>query len=282
MTNTVSQTLQQASTKLQDRSDTPRLDAEILLAHVLHKTRTWLMTWPERGLTEEETNKFHELLQQRIAGTPVAYLIGQQEFWSLSLKVNEHTLIPRPETECLVEQALSLIPPGGRFGLTDLGTGSGAIALAMARERPACHITAIEQSAEAMAIARENARDLGLGNISFHRGDWLEGMTQDHFDMILANPPYIEASDPHLQQGDVRFEPRTALRSGADGLDDIRRIIAQAKDCLRPAGWLLMEHGYRQQPQVMALLREHGFHDIRGFKDYAGQPRFVAAQKPQH
>jgi len=280
MPKTIKQTLLDATTQLQHRSDTARLDAEVLLAHVLHKTRTWLMTWPEHSLTAAEKSEFDDLLRQRIEGKPIAYLIGQQEFWSLKLKVNEHTLIPRPETECLVEQALSLIPPDAKFEIADLGTGSGAIALALAKERPDCHITAIEQSAKAMAVAQENAKTLGLLNVSFSQANWLEGIGQDRFDIILSNPPYIESCDPHLQQGDVRFEPVTALQSGAEGLDDIQQIIVQAKNCLKPFGWLLIEHGYTQQQQVLTLLQRHGFQNTLGYKDYAGQARFVVAQKP--
>ena len=280
MPNTIKQTLLVATEQLENSSDTARLDAEVLLAHVMKKTRTWLMTWPEHTLTSEEEKQFHGLLQQRIDGKPIAYLIGEQEFWSVKLKVNEHTLIPRPETECLVEQALTLIPIDAKFEIADLGTGSGAIALVIAKERPTCHITAIEQSADTIAVAQENAKQLRLANITFLQANWLVGVEPDHFDLILSNPPYIEITDPHLQQGDVRFEPPSALQSGVDGLNDIRQIITQAKYCLKGSGWLLIEHGYRQQQAIMALLHEHGFHHIQGFKDYAVQPRFVMAQKP--
>ncbi|MDH5182762.1 MAG: peptide chain release factor N(5)-glutamine methyltransferase [Gammaproteobacteria bacterium] len=253
-------------------SDSPRLDAELLLAHVLQQSRTWLITWSEKLLTKQQQQTFEGLIAQRRQGRPVAHLLGSAGFWSLELSVNEHTLIPRPETEILVETALAHIPPEANWVIADLGTGSGAIALALSSERPLCTVHAVERSTAALKIARQNASALGL-NVQFHPGSWFEPLADMLFDLIVSNPPYIPEQDLHLNQGDVRFEPGTALSSGADGLDDIRHIIHTARQYLKPGGWLMLEHGYDQGEAVVQLLRAEGYQRVDTIPDLSGQPR---------
>lgn len=253
-------------------SPTAQLDIELLLAHTLGKSRSYLRTWPERELDAEQLARFSAYLERRRQGEPVAYILGRQGFWSLDLEVAPHTLIPRPDTELLVETALGLLPVTP-LQVLDLGTGTGAIALALAAERPAWQVTGVDRVAEAVELAQRNARQLQLGNISFQAGDWFAGLSSRHFDLVVSNPPYIRADDPHLGQGDVRFEPDSALVSGADGLDDLRHIIVQAPAYLRPAGWLLLEHGYDQGASVRELLTESGFIDVQTRRDYGGQER---------
>jgi release factor glutamine methyltransferase len=213
-------------------------------------------------------------------GEPVAHLIGTQEFWSLSLQVSPDTLIPRPETERLVELALERIPSDANWRIADLGTGSGAIALAVAKERPACQIIATDKSTAALDIAKENARLNQIANVTFLQGDWLAAVKDEPpFEMILSNPPYIKEDDPHLQQGDVRFDPDSALQAGTEGLDDLQQIIEQALAHLKPGGWLLLEHGYDQQNAVMQLLQQAGYEQIEDYPDLAGQPRVAAGHK---
>lgn len=272
---TIQQALKNATAILQEASDSPRLDAEVLLAYLLKKDRVHFLTWPEEPLSQITEKFFLELVERRRQGEPVAYIIGEQEFWSLKLKVTRDTLIPRPETELLVEQALALIPQQRRCLIADLGAGSGAIALAIAAERPRCQVTGIDQSRAAIRVAESNARHLGIENVRFQQGNWLEGFGADSFDLIVANPPYVAAGDPHLDEGDVRFEPHTALVSGSEGLDDIRIIIGQSLKCLKQKGWLVMEHGYDQQEAVLKLMEQAGFRELHGIRDYAGQPRVV-------
>lgn len=267
-----------ASGALAGVSETPRLDAEVLLCHVLQKPRVFLYTWPERVLTDEEHAQFQALVARRAAGEPVAHLTGIREFWSLSLQVTPETLIPRPETELLVEEALRRIPADAPCAVADLGTGSGAIALAIASERPKCSVLAVDRSAEALAVAESNARTLALANVEFVQGDWctpLEGM---HFQVIVSNPPYIAIGDVHLQQGDVRFEPPSALVSGEKGLDAIRHIISCAKSHLEQGGWLLLEHGYDQGPAVRRLLRQAGYRAVTGCRDALGHQRVAVGR----
>lgn len=265
--------LQQASTRLAHTSDTPRLDAELLLCHVLEQSRTYLFTWPERVLTAEQINALEGVLRRREVGEPVAHILGRREFWSLELAVSADTLIPRPETELLVEAALARIPADAAWEIADLGTGSGAIALAIASERPRCRVTAVERSEAALAVARENGRCLGLGNVVFVAGSWFGPLSGRRFEMILSNPPYIPQQDEHLQRGDVRFEPLTALTSGDDGLEDIRHIIANAPAHLGAPGWLLLEHGYDQGAEVGTLLRQGGFRAVEELADLQGHER---------
>jgi release factor glutamine methyltransferase len=250
--------------------DSARADAEILLSHVLERPRSFLHAHPEHVPTPHQQQEFGHLLQRRIAGEPTAHLTGRQEFWSLPLRVTADTLIPRPETELLVSTALELGGTAAR--VIDLGTGSGCIALALAHERPAWNIIAVDRSAAALAIARTNGRDLGIENIAWHSGDWLTGISGT-FDLIVSNPPYIAAHDPHLRQGDVRFEPSQALIGGADGLDCIRRIAQQARDRLQPGGALLLEIGYDQAAPVRKLLNDAGYVNIDFKKDLQGIER---------
>lgn len=265
--------LEQAQQALAATSEQPRLDSEVLLAHALGRGRAWLYARPEHVPDPDQRAAFERLVALRAGGRPVGHLTSEREFWSLRLKVTEHTLIPRPETELLVETALALDLPADAAVL-DLGTGSGAIALALAAERPGWRITAVERSPEALASARDNAARLGLAGIRFLEGDWFAALSgRPLFGLIVANPPYVAQDDPHLARGDLRFEPRTALVSGADGLDDIRHIVAAAPDYLRPGGWLWLEHGSDQGGTVGALLRGRGFREVRLRHDLAGRER---------
>lgn len=268
--------VQLCSERLQAISDTPRLDAELLLCEVLGQPRSYLFTWPERELAPQQLGELERLVERRSRGEPVAHILGRREFWSLELSVTADTLIPRPETELLVEAALARIPADARWRIADLGTGSGAIAIALASERPACHITAVERSAGALAVARDNARRHGLGNIEFVAGSWFAPLGGRRFEMIVSNPPYIPQRDPHLQQGDVRFEPVTALVSGLDGLDAIRHLVAGAPGHLAAPGWLLLEHGYDQGEQVVALMEQAGYSGVCDLRDLQGHGRVAA------
>lgn len=260
-------------------SPSAKLDAEWLLAAALGKAPSYLRTWPEREVPAETEARYLADLQRRRQGEPVAYILGRQGFWSLELEVAPHTLIPRPDTELLVEAALQLLP-ASPAGVLDLGTGTGAIALALAAERPAWQVTGVDRVAEAVALAQRNAARLGLANSNFVQSHWFSELAGQRFQLIVSNPPYIPSGDPHLQQGDVRFEPGSALISGADGLDDIRQIVSQAPDFLELGGWLLLEHGYCQAAQVRALLSEGGFVDVESRQDYGGHLRISLGRLP--
>jgi len=281
MSMTIQQALATAVQQLTEQPDTARLDAELLLAHVLHKTRTWLHTWPEQPLSVQQLADFQQLVSRRVEGEPIAHLVGRQDFWSLTLQVSADTLIPRPETERLVELALARIPPQAQWRIADLGTGTGAIALALAKERPQSLIIATDQSAAALTVARDNARTNQLANIQFRQGDWFEALQDETgFELIVSNPPYIKETDPHLQQGDVRFEPAGALKAGPAGLDDLQHIIQGALAHLVPGGWLLLEHGYDQGDAVLQLLKQAGYEQVTDYRDLAGQPRVAEGRKP--
>ncbi|MBV1786791.1 peptide chain release factor N(5)-glutamine methyltransferase [Marinobacterium sp. D7] len=252
-------------------SDSARLDAELLLCHVLEKTRSYLFTWPERELDPDQQAQYLALLERRIAGEPVAHLTGLREFWTLSLEVTPDTLIPRPDTETLVEAALARLSDGP-YRVADLGTGTGAIALALASERPHWQVVATDRIAAAAALAERNRDRLGLHNVDVLTGSWCEPLS-GRFDMILSNPPYIDETDPHLAQGDVRFEPRSALVAAASGLADIRQIAEQARAYLKPCGWLLFEHGYDQGQPVRALLNGLGYAEVATLSDLGGHER---------
>jgi release factor glutamine methyltransferase len=252
----------------------PRLEAEVLLAHALKKPRSYLFAWPEQPLSTEQQQRFQELATRRRKGEPVAYLTGRREFWSLDLRVTPAVLIPRPETELLVEQALKRIPETGEYCIADLGTGSGAVAAAIAGERPQCRITATDLSSESLEVAESNFRSLKRNNIETAVGSWCEALpAEKRFDLIVSNPPYVAQDDPYLLQGDLPWEPQQALRSGPDGLDDIRRIIQQVPAHLTEGRWLLLEHGYQQGAAVRALLAEGGFSHINTYRDLAGHER---------
>ena len=242
-------------------SPTARLDAELLLAAALGKSRSFLHTWPERIVPSDAALKFAEYLQRRRGGEPVAYILGQQGFWKLDLEVAPHTLIPRPDTELLVEAALELLPVTPAKVL-DLGTGSGAIALALASERPAWNVTAVDRVLEAVALAERNRQRLHLNNATVLSSHWFSALEGQRFQLIISNPPYISSTDPHLVEGDVRFEPASALVAGVDGLDDLRLIVAQAPDYLEAGGWLMLEHGYDQAEAVRDLLQTRGFDEV--------------------
>ncbi len=269
--------LEQASREL--GTESARLDAEVLLATCLGKPRSYLHTWPERGIDQGELECFQRLIGRRARGEPVAHLTGQREFWSLSLEVTPDTLIPRPETETLVELALDRLPPETPLRVADLGTGSGAIALAIASERPRCQVIGTDISEPALAVARRNAQRLGLENVRFIAGDWCESLPAGYFDAILSNPPYVAEQDPHLESGDVRFEPRRALAAGSEGMDALRLIARCANDHLHRGGWLIVEHGYDQGGKVMRVLQDEGYDDISSHKDTAGLARVTLGRR---
>ena len=250
-----------------------RVDAEWLLAHVVGQPRTWLFAHASEPAAPDVVERFEVLMVRRQAGEPVAYLTGTQGFWTLELEVSPSTLIPRPETELLVELALARIPVDARARIADLGTGSGAIALAIAKERPRASLIATDASNAALEVARRNATRNRIANIEFREGDWFAPLAGETFELIASNPPYIAVSDPHLGEGDLRFEPPTALSSGADGLDAIRRIVRDAPTHLMKGGWLLLEHGWDQGEAVRALLQAAGFIDVETVQDLEGRDR---------
>lgn len=273
---TIGQWLDQATVNLD--TDSARLEAEVLLAFVLGKPRSYFRAWPEKHLTKMEYEQISQLLERRKQGEPVAHLTAQREFWSLALYITPDTLIPRPETETLVECALERIPRDEPLLIADLGTGSGAIALALAHERPDCHIIATDRSSAALQVAQQNAQQLKIHNIGFVQGDWCIPLQQEKFDLIVCNPPYIAEDDPHLLEGDVRFEPVSALISGPDGLDDLKTLIPCAWQHLTESGWLLVEHGYSQRPQTLRIFEDAGFSHITDYVDAAGLARVTAGQ----
>lgn len=260
-------------------STTPKLDAEILLAHVLNKSRSFLYSHADEKITPNSIQQFIQLLKRRKNGEPIAYIIGEQDFWNVKLKVNQHTLIPRPETELLVEKCLEYSVGRENITVLDLGTGSGAIAIALAKEKPNWKIIATDISPKALAMARENALLNQVENVEFCLGDWCAALAIKKVDVIISNPPYVNENDELIRSGDVSFEPRIALHSGKDGLADIRRIIHQAKRILANEGFLLLEHGYTQQSQILELLVTEGYQQCRGFRDLAGLDRVVFARK---
>ncbi|CAB0149640.1 Release factor glutamine methyltransferase [Pseudidiomarina piscicola] len=262
-------------------STTPRLDAEVLLAEVLQQTRTYLHTWPERELETSQLQRYRTYVARRKEGQPIAHLLGTREFWSLELKVDGSTLIPRPDTEILVAQALQLELPE-QAKVLDLGTGTGAIALALKSERPAWQVSAVDQSAAAVDLARSNAQQLNLA-VTIQQSDWFAALSsapEEGFDCIVSNPPYIAEDDPHLDQGDVRFEPRTALVAGDHGCADLSFIIAQARGFLKPGGWLLLEHGWQQANVCQQQFKSNGYTSVASARDYANLERISFAQWP--
>ena len=272
--------LSRAEAALAAGSDTPRLDAELLLAKVLERPRSHFRAWPENPVDPESLASFDELLARRVAGEPVAYLLGERAFWTLDLDVTSDTLIPRPDTERLVEAAIERIPSDSPCRVVDLGTGSGALALAIARERPFADVVAVDKSIPALEIARRNAARNNISNVSFMQSDWWQDLAGETFDIVVSNPPYIRTGDPHLATGDVRFEPRSALVAGEDGLDAIRAILAEIHAHLRPGGWLLFEHGHDQGDAITAMLASEGLENIRCLQDLGGNDRVSIGQIP--
>lgn len=279
MLPSVGQFLREIANRLAGHSPTPRLDAEVLVMHVCGLNRAELLTHADVELCQTALGRLNELLARREAGEPLAYLTGVREFWSLPLRVSSEVLIPRPETELLVERALAHIPSDASWSIADLGTGSGAIAIAIACGRPRCRVVATDASPAALDCARSNARHLGANNIDFRAGNWCAPLGSERFEMIVSNPPYVCASDPHLAQGDVRFEPRSALVAGADGLDAIRAIAACAPRHLSEPGLLLLEHGHDQAQAVGRILIDAGFRAIVVHRDLAGLERVTEARR---
>ena len=275
--STISELLKK-STELAVVSDTSRLDVEVLLGDILDKDRSFLYAWPEHQLREQQQHCFDEFFNRRLQGEPVAHITGQREFWSLLLNVSPATLIPRPETELLVELALSL-PLVDQPSMLDLGTGTGAIALALASEHPGWKIVAVDAFPEAVKLAEKNRKQLslkqknGFDNVQILQSHWFSNLKDQTFDLIVSNPPYIDAEDKHLKQGDVQFEPRSALVAEDQGLSDLRTIINSAHTFIKADGWLLLEHGYDQGATVRAMMLAAGFSDIATHADLAGLDR---------
>ncbi|MDQ7017034.1 MAG: peptide chain release factor N(5)-glutamine methyltransferase [Gammaproteobacteria bacterium] len=278
--SSIKQQLTNATERLKNSSESARLDGEVLLAFVLQKPRSHLFTWPDKSLSIAAQQQFKSLLQQRLKGHPIAHLTGEREFWSLPLKVTPHTLIPRPDSELLVEIALENLPAQAR--VLELGTGTGALSLALASERPDLQILATDLSKTALKVAMKNAHQLAFSNITFLISDWFTNIPLQHFELILSNPPYIDPDDPHLNQGDLRFEPKSALVSAAQGLEDLGIIIQQATPFLAQDGRLLLEHGHQQGKQVRNLLEKSYFQNLQTRSDLAANERVTLAFKPCH
>lgn len=272
---TLSTALQQAVRRLAHHEN-PELEAELLLAHVLEMPRSKLRLWPNQALTPAQLARTNDLVTRRASGEPSAYLTGIRGFWSLELQVTPDVLIPRPETELLIELALQKIPADAVWRIADLGAGSGAIALALAQERPRCQIIATDISPAALHVARANAARLNIRNVEFRLGNWFDALQGERFDMIVSNPPYIASGDPHLH--DLRYEPQLALVAGSDGLRHLRAIAAQARAHFTQGGWLLLEHGYDQAPAMMELLAAPGYQYIQDYPDLSGVPRVAVAR----
>jgi len=274
----VAELLREAAARLP--GEDARHEAEQLLIHVLGVERAWLFSHATDEVDAEAVERFEVLLARRAEGHPQAYLTGRRGFWTLDLQVNTATLIPRPETELLVEQALARLPADDMVRVADMGTGSGAIALSIASERPLATVMATDVLGPTLAVAVKNAQAHGLENVWFRRGHWYTALGADRFDMIVSNPPYIAAGDPHLVEGDLRFEPPPALASGADGLDAIREIVAGAHEHLVPGGWLLMEHGWDQGDAIRALLEQAGFVEAQTVQDLEQRDRVTLGRWP--
>lgn len=272
------QWLREAVSQLQ-ASESPRRDAEILLGFVTGKARTFILAFGETPLTDEQQEQLAGLLARRVRGEPVAHLIGEREFWSLPLFVSPATLIPRPDTECLVDQALARLP-AAPCRILDLGTGTGAIALALASERPDCRVTAVDLIPDAVALAQRNADHLGIRNIEIVQSRWFSALEGQQFSLIVSNPPYIDAQDPHLAQGDVRFEPLSALVAADNGLADLHTLIKDAPRYLLPQGWLLLEHGWQQGAAVREIFARYGWQQVETCRDYGDNERLTLGRRP--
>jgi release factor glutamine methyltransferase len=278
MSQTVQQSLQSARQQLAQLvpASEASIEAQILLMHILGVNRAWLLAHATDLMPENSVQDYTHLLQRRLQGEPVAYILGYREFFGLKLTVTPDTLIPRPDTETLVEAALQKI--AGPMRVLDLGTGTGAIALAIASHAPQSQVTAVDASAGALKVAETNRHSLQLGNVNLLHSHWYSALANQTFDLIVSNPPYIEAADQHLSQGDLRFEPLSALAAGEDGLADIRQIIVQAPGYLNQGGWLMLEHGYNQAQAVQNLYQTAGFGHIQTLRDLGDNPRVTLAQ----
>ncbi|MCK9397209.1 MAG: peptide chain release factor N(5)-glutamine methyltransferase [Methylobacter sp.] len=276
--HSIKSVLADAAGTLSSVSDSALLDAEVLLCLALNQPRSHLRAWPDKQLQPEHLVAFRVLLEQRQKGIPIAYITGNREFWSRDFQVSPDVLIPRPDTELLIELSLKLIPADEPFTVIDLGTGSGIIAVTLAAERPHAQISATDFSLAALRIAQLNAGKHQTNNIQFYQSDWFAGVPDTKFNLVISNPPYIAEDDRHLQQGDVRFEPQTALTAAEQGLSDINIIAAAARNYLKPCGHLLIEHGYDQQQQVQALFKDLHYDNVQSYTDLSGQPRATYGQ----
>ena len=262
---------------LSPQSDSAKLDTEILICFVINKERSFLLTWPENKLSQEQAKHFVELMLRRVAGEPIAYIVNLREFWSLPLQVSPATLIPRPDTEVLVEQVLSQ-HVNENLTCLDLGTGTGAIALALASEKPLWTIEAVDFNHDAVELATRNAKNLDLSHVDIYQSDWFNSVFADKFfDIIVSNPPYIDAGDHHLDEGDVRYEPKTALVAADSGLADIKIIVNHARRFLKPGGSLYIEHGFEQSLAVKKILADFAYSEIETIKDYSNNDRITYA-----
>jgi len=272
----------QKSSQLASVSDSPRLDIEIFLTHILQKNRTYLFTWPEKELTEDQANQFNQFFSRRLTGEPVAHIIGRREFWSLPLIVNNSTLIPRPDTELLVEAALGLFSEDESDQtrrLLDLGTGTGAIVLALANEKKSWQCVGVDKEIAAVELAEKNRARFDLNNVKILQSDWFSALASEAaFDIIVSNPPYIDPTDKHLQEGDVRFEPLSALIADKKGLADLELIITKSPKYLTENGWLLVEHGHDQGAAVRDLFTANHFDDVNTFRDFGRNERVTVGK----
>jgi release factor glutamine methyltransferase len=274
---TIKDAIETMTNQLTPFSTTARLDAELLISYAAGLSRTELFTHPEKQLSASEQKHLQAFLERRMAQEPVAYIVGHKEFWTLDLMVNPDVLIPRPETEMLVEWALTHLPKEKKIQIADLGTGSGAIALALAQACPHWYIDATENSAQALKVAKRNAEKYAIKNVNFYLGEWCQALPRKGYHAILGNPPYIKENDRHLPQL-IKSEPRSALVAGADGLKAIRSIIMDARYYLLPGGWLVLEHGYDQREAIINLLQEFGYKNIKDHDDLAKLPRMIVCQ----
>ncbi len=280
MTGTVADLLRRAAARLASvGADSARADAEVLLAHALGWTRTRLRAWPEHAPAADEIKRYAVLVERRARGEPVAYLTGRRAFWTFELEVGPAVLIPRPETELLVEQALAAVPQTTGVAAADLGTGSGAVALALGLERPGWRVVATDAAPQALAVARRNAERLGAGNVELRAGDWATALGEDRFALIVSNPPYVAAGDRHLLEGDLPWEPRCALVAGSDGLDAIRALVPGATSRLADHGWLMLEHGPNQGAAVRGVLAGAGLGEVRTVRDLEERERVTLGRR---
>ena len=275
----IQQALHSSIKKLVATSPSATLDAQVLLCHILNCNRAHLIAWPEKELSPQQIDSFQKLIKQRQQGSPVAHLTGQREFWSLNFKVNNSTLIPRPETETLIEFILDKFGEKKELTVLDMGTGTGAIAITLSSEKPDWKITASDISTAAITLAKENSIILNTKNITFLQSDWFTKIPQQTFDLIVSNPPYISIDDPHLAEGDIRFEPKSALTSGKTGMDDIEHLCSQAKNYLAKDGWLIVEHGYNQKSVVADCFTRNEYKNVSQRNDLAGHCRMTAGNR---